>query len=364
MTETGSRSEPVHRAPGRLAEDEISLFTLGSMLLRHRGWIARLALLWGALAVIPVLVRGRTWTVRATFVAEGAPDAGQSGLRSLAGQFGVVIPGGSTGSQSPEFYEDLITSSVILGAVVADTIAVAEEGGARRAVTDLFEIRAPTAAWAREEGIRKLREVVRTQVAAKTGVVAVEVTTRWPSVSMAVVERILSEVNRFNLQARQSQAAEERRFVEARLAAQQQSLVSAEARLGSFLQRNREYRNSPQLGFEYDRLERDVALQQQVLVGLSQSVEEARIREVRDVPVITAVESPRLPARPDPRGLALQGFLGVLLGAFLGVLAAFIRDMYDRRKAEGDEEAARFAALASDAWGGLVRRLRGWRVPL
>jgi len=194
--------------------------------------------------------------------------------------------------------------------------------------------------------------------------VAVEVTTRWPSVSMAVVERILSEVNRFNLQARQSQAAEERRFVEARLAAQQQSLVSAEARLGSFLQRNREYRNSPQLGFEYDRLERDVALQQQVLVGLSQSVEEARIREVRDVPVITAVESPRLPARPDPRGLALQGFLGVLLGAFLGVLAAFIRDMYDRRKAEGDEEAARFAALASDAWGGLVRRLRGWRVPL
>lgn len=364
MTETGSRSETVHRARGGRSEDEISLFTLASVLLRHRGRIVRWALLWGALAVIPVLVTGPTWTARASFVPQASSNAAESGLTSLAGQIGLIALAGSTGSQSPEFYENLITLPVILGAVVADTITVAEEGGSRRAVIDLLGIRAPTVAWARDKGIRKLRDAVTTQVAAKTGVVAVEVRTRWPSVSVAVVERILSEVNRFNLQSRQSQAAEERRFVETRIVAQQRSLGNAEGRLGNFLQRNREYLNSPQLRFEYDHLERDVTLQQQVLVDLSRSVEEARIREVRDVPVVTVVESPRLPARPDPRGLAFRGLLGVLLGAFLGVVVALIGDMYARRQAEGDEEATRFAALVKEVWGGVARVLPRRRVPI
>jgi uncharacterized protein involved in exopolysaccharide biosynthesis len=34
---------------------------------------------------------------------------------------------------------------------------------------------------------------------------------------------------------------------------------------------------------------------------LAQAYEQARIEEVRDTPVITVIEAPMLPARPDPR---------------------------------------------------------------
>jgi uncharacterized protein involved in exopolysaccharide biosynthesis len=52
----------------------------------------------------------------------------------------------------------------------------------------------------------------------------------------------------------------------------------------AFLQANRQWANSPDLTFQHDRLERDIALRQQVYTTLVQSFEQARISEVRDTP--------------------------------------------------------------------------------
>ena len=131
--------------------------------------------------------------------------------------------------------------------------------------------------------------------------------------------------------------------------------------MGEFLQANRNFANSPTLTFEFERFQREVALQQQVLVALAQSFEEARIREVRDVPVITVIESPSLPVRPDRRGRALRGLLGVLLGGSLGALVAFTRGMFARRREEGDEEAARLLTLLGETRRDFTRWIpAGW----
>src|SRR2546428_650042 len=97
----------------------------------------------------------------------------------------------------------------------------------------------------------------------------------------------LALVNTFNLERRQSRAAQEKRFVETRRTEARDELQVAEDRLKSFLERNRDYRNSPQLVFDQERLAREVALRQQLLTSLSQAYEQARIDEVRDTPVIT-----------------------------------------------------------------------------
>lgn len=359
MTEPGSGAGPSDGARGVYNEHEISLFGLGSVLLVHRWLIVRWAFFGGLLAVLTVLFKGLTWTASASFVPHGA-DAGQVGLRGLAAQFGVAIPGGlASASQSPEFYADLLSARVILGPIVDDTLVVEEEGQ-RRAVLELLGVEAPDPAGLREKGIEALGGRIKTSVARTTGVLTVSVKTAWPSVSLAIAERLVEELNRFNLQTRQSQAAAERRFVEERLASQRRMLVEAEGRLGAFLQANRQFRNSPNLTFEFERLQREVALHQQVLVSLAQSYEEVRIREVQDVPVITVIESPSLPVRPDPRGRLLRGLVGVMLGGFLGVLMAFTGDVFARCRAEGDEEAMRFAALLSDTRGDLTRWMR-WR---
>ena len=358
MTEPESGSRPIGGARGGYEEDEISLFALGSVLLQNRWRIVRWAFLGGMLAALTVLLKGLTWTASASFVPQGA-DGGQAGLRSLAGQFGVAISGGAaSATQSPEFYADLLTSRVILGPIVDDTLVVVEKDGAPLAVLELLEVEGADPAELREEGIQALDESIRISVERTTGVVTVSVKTAWPSVSLAITERLIEQVNRFNLQTRQSQAAEERRFVEDRLATQRRSLVEAEGRLGAFLEANRQFANSPQLTFEFERLQREVGLQQQVLVGLAQSYEEARVREVRDVPVITVIESPNLPARRDPRGVLPRGFLGAVVGALLVVLVAFTGDTFARRRAKGDQEAARFAALLAETRGDLTRWMR------
>lgn len=342
-------------------EDGVSLFELGSVLLIHRWRIVRWAVVGGILALLPLLFRGPSWTSSASFIPQGV-DAGQAGLQRLAGQFGVAVPGGGASStQSPEFYSDLLKSRAILGPIVDDTVVVVEEEGERRWVPDLLEVTASDHARQRDEAVRALNKSMATSVSRTTGVVTVSVTTAWPSVSLRITERLLEEVNRFNLQSRQSQAAEERRFVEERVTAVRQSLGDAEGRLGEFLQANRNFANSPTLTFEFERFQREVALQQQVLVALAQLYEESRIREVRDVPVITVIESPSLPVRPDRRGRALRGLLGVLLGGSLAVLVAFTGGMFARRREEGDEEAARLLALLDETRGDFTRWIRvGW----
>ena len=83
-------------------------------------------------------------------------------------------------------------------------------------------------------------------------------------------------------------------------------LQEAENRLAGFLKVNRDYQNAPDLRFQYDRLNREVSIQQQLFVSLAQSFEQAKIDEVRDTPVISVVEAPEVPARPDSRFLAIK----------------------------------------------------------
>jgi uncharacterized protein involved in exopolysaccharide biosynthesis len=107
-------------------------------------------------------------------------------------------------------------------------------------------------------------------------------------------------LNEFNLETRQSQALEEGRFVSARMAEAQEELREAEEALKTFLQQNRQFRNSPELVFEHDRLQRQVAMRQEIFTSLAQSHEQSRIDAVRDTPVITVIASRS--ARRSPRG--------------------------------------------------------------
>jgi uncharacterized protein involved in exopolysaccharide biosynthesis len=135
----------------------------------------------------------------------------------------------------------------------------------------------------------------------------------------------------------------------------------AEDRLESFLRNNRQFGGSPELTFQRERLQRDVALQQQVFTSLTQSLEEVRIREVRDTPLITVVEAPVLPTQPEPRWRVQGILLGAVVGALIGALLAFLGEAMSRRRQDGDPEADVFVATLGEVKGemlGRVRRLR------
>jgi uncharacterized protein involved in exopolysaccharide biosynthesis len=356
-----SAPDPAAQPPARPRpepyDDEISLLEVFNLVLRHRYRIVGVALLFGVLGALVAILGGRTYLASASFVPQSA-NAQQGRLASLAGQFGVSVPLGDGAGESPAFYAELLRSREILRPIAMERWQFTGPGrglaaGERRAGTlpALLDLEGDGPELATVKAMEWLREkAIQVETGRETGVVTVRVETPWAGLSHAIAEQLVALVNQFNLETRQSQAAAERQFIEERLAEAQDSLLSAEGRLETFLQGNRQFENSPELRFQHDRLQRQVARNQQMVTSLDQAYEEARVSEVRNTPVITLVESPELPLEPEPRGLVLKTVLGLLLGGMLGLFLAFGRELLGRERAEGTETYTEFSELWKKTW--------------
>lgn len=295
-----------------------ALWELGA---KYRILIASAVLLGAMLGVISGLMRPRTYTSSAAFMGASS-SMSPAGLSGIAAQFGVRIPTGDA-TQSPQFYHDLVRSRALLDSVVGSRFQYRAEGAIRTGtLEELLGATGSSPGIRRENAIAALDATTSTAIGRETGVIRVSVSTVSPQLSAAVVDRMLELINEFNLKTRQSRAAAERRFAEARLSAVEAQLRAAEERLAAFRRENRQYLNSPELIGQSERLQRDVATRQQVYTSIIQAYEQARIDEVRDTPVITIVESPYVPVRPDRRGLLRLAILGGVLGLIAGMVVA------------------------------------------
>lgn len=335
----------------------ISMLTVGSELLRRRRLIGMLALIGAVIGLVIGLTGPRLYTSSASFIPQGADAAQAGGLAAAASQFGIRLPGaGSSGGMwGPSVYVDIIGSRTLLQPLALDSFVVAGQGSPKVSLLDLLKIRGDTPAIRMNEGVKALQRIVQASEDKDVGAVDVTVTTRWPTVSLALARQLIDAINAFNLQKRKSQATAEREFAEARAAEAEQSLHDAENRLSAFMEGNR-VANAPQLALERERLQRDVELRQQVYTTLVQSREEARLREVRDMPVITMLEDPQLPAVPEPRKSVQKAIFGALAGAVLGMLIALFARRIDGARRAPSDEARAFFELVGEATPRLLKR--------
>jgi uncharacterized protein involved in exopolysaccharide biosynthesis len=338
------------------AAGEVSVLAIVNVLLRYRGLIMGTALLLTLAVTLVTFVLPRTFTCHSTLTPQSRRSP--STLSGLAAQFGFAVPT-VEGGQSPAFYADLLTSHEILGAVVDTRFEYPSDTGLVRGnLIDLYRTKGPTLPLRRDDAIRELEHAVEATTVQKTGVIDLAVTASHPVLAQLVSQRLIELLNEFNLHTRRTQAGSERRFTEQRLGEVRRDLREAEDALQRFLQRNRDYRNSPELNFQQERLQRDVQLQQQLFTTLSESYEQAKIEEVRDTPVITVVESPRVPVRPDPRGMLRNALLTLVLGTGLGMLLAIGRAYTVNARSLRTHEATEFDRLRREAFQDL---LRPWR---
>jgi uncharacterized protein involved in exopolysaccharide biosynthesis len=332
---------------------EFSLLRLVSAILRYRFLVISLAFLMAAIMVGLALASDRTYTVDSSFMPQ--THRAQSQLASLGAQFGIPIAGADP-SQSPDFYVDLVRSKEILRHV-AESKYEFTSGAGKFSGTYIDLVAPGTAAYPlrRQKAVNLLMRSVNAAASPKTGVITLTVTTNSPTLSQKIAENLLLQVSNFNREVRQSQASAERKFTEARLAEGADELRAAENRLQSFLQGNREFGGSPALGFERDRLNRDVAMRQQIYTSLAQAYEQAKIDEVRESPVITILNPPAEPARPDPRGLANKGLAGLVLGGMLGIFFALLRTYLARTRELDPDDFGEFAELSRQTLDDLKR---------
>ena len=303
-------------------EASISLWAVAALAVARRRSLA-LCVGFGVLCAAAVIVsRGTIYESIATVLptSQGGPE---SRLEGLASQFGLggLSDGKSGGfSLSADLILQLAGSPTLLGRVLDAKTRV---NGREVLLLDVLvppEKGTGDVAERRQEGIRALQHIVTVRRNKLSGTVSLVAATKWPAVSQSIAQALVEELNTFTFELAQAQAQAERRFIQARLADRQAALGRAEAALSTYALQNRRYETSPRLTFEYDRLQRDVTLQQQILVGLAQSSEDAAIREVRDTPALVLVEAPAVPLRPMARRRPLILLFGMMAGLALGLV--------------------------------------------
>jgi uncharacterized protein involved in exopolysaccharide biosynthesis len=294
------------------------------------------------------------------------PQADQGALTGVAGvaaQFGISLASGSP-DQSPQFYGELMGLRSFEEALVTSKFSVTVRPAANgkpdsvvnQSLVDWLDIETGRPDGERIElAIAKLSKIFTVIPEVQTSLITVTVQTRWPSLSREVAQRTLELLNEFNSGSRSTRAGTERQFVEGRLAVARDSLSASEERMRRFLEQNRNYTNSPMLTLEQGRLQRQVDFNQQVVVTLMQSAEQARIQELRNTPEITVVNTPVIPALPDRRRLLLKWVLAGTLGIILGAVAAAGSVVFRREQQLEPDVSTDFRLLWADTRADLDR---------
>lgn len=202
---------------------------------------------------------------------------------------------------------------------------------------EAYGIDAPTEEARVRAAAARLAQSVKVTVDGRTGLISLRTTAESPELAVQLNRKLLELLNRFNLETRQSAASAERRFVEARLAEARAQLARAEAAMEDFLQRNRGYGQSPQLAFDAARLERQVQFRQQLYTGLALAYEQARIDEVRDLPMITLLEGPEGSESRVGTPLFFYLLLALTAGVVVAGVIVLIRLYFDEHPTDSPE---------------------------
>lgn len=342
-----------NRRPG--AGDEMA----PPLLLPLTAWLARCAwpvILAGAglgfVVGVVTLLAPRTYESRAAFVSDAGPDVG--GAAALAAQFGITA-GGRGQADGPDAYARRLRSDSLLRATVVGEFRFRRDGEARiGSLIAAFKLE-ETAPVPRDIAVAVLRQRMRVAVELLSGIVSVTVATDQAELSAQIVQALLRQLEDATGVERRRRMEAEREFTATQLADQRRSLESGERALQQFLERNRNYGNSPQLSLEAERLRRAVTLEQQVYISLAQAAAQAGIEAARNTPRIRILEQPVVPSLPARRFLMIKTVLGGAAGAVLALVWLTVRRLLAR---------SRGLPTGSTARRYLRRWLRVWRARL
>jgi len=356
--------DPSHEHPSQAddQEKEVNPFELLAVLLSRWRITIGLPLAAATITAVISLVIPTRYESTTTFVPEGDPDDLRvpGALAGLASQFGLGIP--RAGGTSPDFYADLILSRTILEQVLTTSLPNPYYGDADSLSTLLaiLDKGGDTNAEQLEEGRRHLRKRVSVSVGTRTDMVTLSVETPYPTLSADVANLFVTLVDRFNTETRQSNARTLTNFIGQQVTEAETGLTEAEDQLRLFLERNRQFESSPDLQFQYERHQRQVRIKEEVYTSLRRQLEEARIQEVNDTPLITVVDPAVPPQRKSFPQRKLLVILAILTSGAIAVGVAFAAEYVAHAKAIQDngilELTHAWNRLAAEARSALTRR--------
>lgn len=261
------------------------------------------------------------------------------GLAALASLAGVSV--GSSGEDASAYLADIVKSGD-LAALVLDhswlTSDASSDSSKKVTLEALWEIETDSTipnweAKKRTSLLKKLREESYIQFSQdkKTGVITLTTEFEDPRVAFDANVFLFQELNHTLVNKMNSKAKGNRQFIESRLTEVKQDLARSENVLRAYKERNR-LRLDPGDVLEENRLQRDVLINQEVMIQLQKQYEMAKIEEAKDLPVLDIIDSPRMPVEKSRPKRRMMVMLGLLVGIFVGALAAIAYDLWLERK--------------------------------
>jgi Uncharacterized protein involved in exopolysaccharide biosynthesis len=311
--------------------------------LARRGWVlVALPFAFGVLAYAATFLMAPEYTATTSFVTDArdrTPTLG--GFSGLASQLGVGM--GSSPTSSPQFFADVLRSTDVMTGVLSSRIP----SGGRDSVLvlDVYDTGGGTPDERMERAVRTLRRKLSANVNPRTSIIEMSVSAPAPKLAVAIAQRFVAVLNRFNLETRQSQAAQRRRFTGDRLHEVQDSLARAEAMQTAFLQTNRSFQNAPALAAQYDRITRQISTYQEMYSTLRREYETARVDEINDTPVITIIERATPPVHPSSPRRMVYAVAGAMLGGFLALALILVLAYREEFRRARPVEYSRLVAI-------------------
>lgn len=164
-----------------------------------------------------------------------------------------------------------------------------------------------------------------------TDIIKVSFTSNDNELSYDVLIEIINQIEQINNSIFNQKKIEKVLFLEKRIIEINNDLIENEKKLISFMEENStNYQKlSPTISSQLRRLERDVDLKSQVLIGLNQQLEVAKIELEDSSSILHIIDSPSKPLKPAFPNPILFSLMSVIVGFIIGL---FFKELTFYRK--------------------------------
>jgi uncharacterized protein involved in exopolysaccharide biosynthesis len=323
-------------------EKEIDLleliFSIVKRALKHKAWVIFTFIFVVGLAFAAALLLTPFYKTEAKIIYQTSGGPQSSNLSALAALAGVST---SKGDDPSAYLSDIILSNYMLQSILAEKWKVT------KALPDTLTPVTLQTLWKIEPDTTKEDWQIKLEydmlkalkkgnyivfsLDKKSGVITLSTEFQDPQVSFDVNNFVFKQLNDILINKMHFKASENRKFTEERLAEVKESLKEAEENLRRFRHRNR-LRIDPTDELEDARLQRDVLMNQEIMIQLQKQYELAKIDEARDMPVLDVIDMPMKPiekSKPKRRLIVLAGGMAAV---FFSILIAVLYDMFLEKK--------------------------------
>jgi len=326
-------------------EEEIDLLEIVKRVFRHKILATFVFVLVVGIAFAVALTATPFYQTESKIIYQVSGGSQSSGLGALAALAGVS----SKGDDPSAYLQDIILSNNMLKSILAEKWKVSKALPDTSTPVDLqtlWKIKPDTTKedwqihleYGMLGALKKGKYIVFSQEK-KSGVITLSTEFQDPQVSYDVNNFIYNQLNDILKNKMHFKASENRKFTEERLAEVKENLKEAEENLRRFRQRNR-LRMDPLDELEDARFQRDVFMNQEIMIQLQKQYEIAKIDEARDMPVLDVIDIPMKPiykSKPKKKMIVLAGGAAAV---FFAILAAIFYDIFLEKRAAWRKHAS------------------------